>query len=348
MKNVLYVASFLILLLVTFVGGFRYNQYSNNLDSGETGNRKILHYVDPMNPANTSKEPGIAPCGMPMEPVYADDRDGGSTAGLPIGSVRISSQKEQIIGVQTSEVALDTASARFRVLGRIVPDENKVYSLVSGTDGWMGEIHDSTTGSLVKKDQLMGKIRMYDYDFYTWQQRYLTELGNAGRRRVYVSPLSGVAQQVERNTEARRQAGELLPDAGAPIMLPSDRRGQSENEMHDHEMEMQPPPVSPGVQPQTESAQPAPPHTWGIPPGTLYYGDGSQPAGDLAQMEAQVLKDAEKMPEFPQEVVAKRIRSDYIASVGLTFGYTACRGNHSDIATFRVFSCPLFIHQSNG
>ena len=37
------------------------------------GGRKILHYVDPMNPAHTSPEPGLAPCGMKMEPVYADD-----------------------------------------------------------------------------------------------------------------------------------------------------------------------------------------------------------------------------------------------------------------------------------
>ena len=40
-----------------------------------TAERKILHYVDPMNPAFKSDKPGIAPCGMPLEPVYADQGD---------------------------------------------------------------------------------------------------------------------------------------------------------------------------------------------------------------------------------------------------------------------------------
>ena len=39
---------------------------------GAACGRKVLHYVDPMNPAHTSDKPGNAPCGMPMEPVYAD------------------------------------------------------------------------------------------------------------------------------------------------------------------------------------------------------------------------------------------------------------------------------------
>ena len=63
--------------------------------SGAAGGRKILHYVDPMNPAHTSPEPGVAPCGMKMEPVYADD--GGQAAGsaLPPGSVKITPEKQQ-------------------------------------------------------------------------------------------------------------------------------------------------------------------------------------------------------------------------------------------------------------
>ena len=63
-----------------------------------------------------------------------------------------------------------------RTLGRITPDENRIYPLIAATDGWLGDIQGSTTGSLVKKDQLMAQINVYSYDFFTWQQRYLAEL----------------------------------------------------------------------------------------------------------------------------------------------------------------------------
>jgi hypothetical protein len=111
------------------------------------------------------------------------------------GGVRISQQKQQIIGVQTDEVRSTSETAKIRVLGRIVPDENRVHAVVAGTDGWLGNIHGSTTGSLVTRNQLMASIRMYDYDFYTWQQRYISELSSATRRRIFQSPVSDEPEQ---------------------------------------------------------------------------------------------------------------------------------------------------------
>ena len=120
MKKPLILFSLLILLVVSFVGGARFNQHGTNQNVIDSGERKILHYVDPMNPANTSKEPGIAPCGMPMEPVYADD-DGLSFSGQSLspslGAVKINLQKQQIIGVQTEEVALVARKFDDQVIG---------------------------------------------------------------------------------------------------------------------------------------------------------------------------------------------------------------------------------------
>ena len=63
-----------------------------------------MYYVDPMNPGHTSPEPGLAPCGMRMEPVYG--KDGGQGAGsiMPPGSVKITPEKQQIIGVRVAAV----------------------------------------------------------------------------------------------------------------------------------------------------------------------------------------------------------------------------------------------------
>jgi multidrug efflux pump subunit AcrA (membrane-fusion protein)/YHS domain-containing protein len=222
MKKPSYFLLLSIALIISFVGGIRFNQFGASHSTTSVGSRQILHYVDPMNPGNTSEKPGIAPCGMPMEPVYADAPLPGNTASAASGSVKINSQKQQVIGVQTAEVLKTSATSTIRALGRIVPDENQVYALITATDGWIGEVHESTTGSSVAKDQLLAKIKIFNYDFYTWQQRYLTELGNAGRRRVFLSTTSGAAEQLEKIVAEGKKAGAALTDVGGPIALPSE------------------------------------------------------------------------------------------------------------------------------
>ena len=73
LKQPRYLAAALVLVVaVSFLAGSWYNSRRAPA-AGAAGGRKILHYVDPMNPTHTSPEPGLAPCGMMMEPVYADD-----------------------------------------------------------------------------------------------------------------------------------------------------------------------------------------------------------------------------------------------------------------------------------
>lgn len=286
MKKPLSLLLLLILLIISFVGGTRYSQHGDSQKKNDNDDRQILHYVDPMNPANTSKEPGIAPCGMPMEPIYADEDSlsGRNPGGLALSSkpgiVKINAQKQQIIGVQIDGVTKDTQTSRIRALGRILPDENKVYALVAATDGWMGEVHESTTGSLVSKNQLMGKIRVYDYDFFTWQQRYLTELGNAGRRRVFVSNTSGAEDLLKKVISTKQKAGSVIPDIGAPIALTSiDLRGKNDTEETSPMMELASPtaellpptPPTKRLKPTTLSSNVSIP--WGIPPGAMHYGE---------------------------------------------------------------------------
>jgi len=223
MKKPLYIFSVLILLIAVFLAGNRFNQRGTDPGTTDTGARRILHYVDPMNPAHTSKEPGIAPCGMPMEPVYADDdTTGGSTAaGMPasLGLVRVNQQKQQIIGVQTGEVTRSAETATIRTLGRIAADENRIYTLITATDGYVGEVHASTTGSLVDKNQLMAHIKILDYDFYTWQQRYITESSNIGRRRVSLSPPAGGGQK-DGEMPGGHHVGMSHAETGTPAAMP--------------------------------------------------------------------------------------------------------------------------------
>src|SRR5512142_2658520 len=98
------------------------------------GARRILHYHDPMHPAYKSDKPGIAPdCGMQLEPVYAGE-DGQpmaepSTRPADPGTVQISSDKQQLMGIRLATVQRSAAAHTLRVTGRVVPDETRTYRI---------------------------------------------------------------------------------------------------------------------------------------------------------------------------------------------------------------------------
>lgn len=225
MKKSLNVLVALILCAVFFLAGARFNQSRTHRNNHDSVERQILHYVDPMNPEHTSKEPGIAPCGMPMEPVYANQDNPGGSAGtgtalsISPGSVNVNLQKQQVIGVQVGEVTKTTETTAIRALGRIVPDENRVYALKATIEGWLEEINGATTGSLISENQLLAQIRIYNYDFFTWQQRYLTELGYTNRISVDAAPLSTTNQSRRRvMSGAGYEAGLPIPESEARLI----------------------------------------------------------------------------------------------------------------------------------
>lgn len=171
-----------VLLVGSFWGGGWYSRREAGKEHELRGAGRVLYYVDPMNPTHTADKPGFAPCGMPLEPVYAEEQSavpGSPEASSPMapGTVKITPQKQQIIGVQAGTVAVTAETHVIRTLGRVIPDENRVYRLIATIDGWTREVKGSTTGSPVQKDQLMALVDVYKYDFYTWQQQHLIYSG---------------------------------------------------------------------------------------------------------------------------------------------------------------------------
>ncbi|MBI5591171.1 MAG: efflux RND transporter periplasmic adaptor subunit [Deltaproteobacteria bacterium] len=224
----LFFAIFLTLLLIgSFLGGAWTSRHGTAKYS--ENERRILNYVDPMNPVNVSDKPGIAPCGMPMEPVYDSEESAGQNPpgtvfSMSPGTVKVTPQNQQIIGVQVGVVERLPGTYEIRALGRITPDENRVYPLIAATDGWTGDTQgNTTTGTLVKKNQLMAQIKIYSYDFFTWQQRYLTELANRGQRRHPNTPTearqTGILQPGVPPRTAAPQSGAAQPD-GTPDTAP--------------------------------------------------------------------------------------------------------------------------------
>jgi RND family efflux transporter MFP subunit len=120
-----------------------------------------------MHPAYKSDKPGIAPdCGMQLEPVYADGQPAAGAPGqaaLPPGSVLIPPDKQQLIGVRTATVEKSAGSRTVRALGRVAPDEARIYKINSSSDGIIKRTFPVATGNLVQRDQILATFYTPDY-----------------------------------------------------------------------------------------------------------------------------------------------------------------------------------------
>jgi len=173
-------ASIGILLLMT--GSFLAGAWISYRTSGHdraSGGRKILYYIDPMHPSYRSDKPGIAPdCGMQLEPIYADGAAGGgiSSGQLLPGTVQVSPEQMQTIGVKVAAVEQSGGNQVLRVPGRVVPDERRVYRLTAAVDGWVQSIGTATTGDMVKKNETL--LSFYAPDFLPAIQAYVYAVGS--------------------------------------------------------------------------------------------------------------------------------------------------------------------------
>lgn len=171
-----------LLLALTCIAAFQVGRwYGRPEKKVASADRPVLYYVDPMHPAYKSQNPGIAPdCGMELEPVYDNSHaarpmhTNASSSGVP-GTVQLSPEQQQIIGVRIAEVEEDVSATRtLRTVGRIAADESRVLRVVAAIDGWVRSVPPIVTGTMVRKDVVLASL--YNRDFLTAQQSYLYAL----------------------------------------------------------------------------------------------------------------------------------------------------------------------------
>jgi len=121
----------------------------------ETSAKRVLYWVDPMHPDYKSDHPGTAPdCGMPLEPVYAEPAAiVPAAAQVPNGAVAIDPDKQQLFGIRVAPVEKTSGGEKLRLLGRVVPEDTRVYRITSGSEGFIRETYNDSVGVQVKKGQ---------------------------------------------------------------------------------------------------------------------------------------------------------------------------------------------------
>lgn len=96
---------------------------------GSKGERKILFYRHPMQPGVTSPVPKKDEMGMDYVPVYSDEEQA-ATAVSGRSNVKLSADREQLIGVRTEKVTRKNLSFLVRASARVAYDPD-LYSAMS-------------------------------------------------------------------------------------------------------------------------------------------------------------------------------------------------------------------------
>lgn len=226
-----------------FLGGWAFHRWqAERQPAGESGGRKILYWHDPMHPWYKSDKPGIAPdCNMPLEPVYADSeatqtqperkilyyRDPqapeyrSDKPGLnpetgndlepvyeePVpGTVQISAEKQQLIGVRTAVAELASTDHTFRTVGRVAVDETKIVRVHPRVEGWIEKVHVDFTGEQVRAGEPL--LTLYSPELLASQQEYLLAL--RGAEILKKSPVPDADRQAYALVDASRRRLELF------------------------------------------------------------------------------------------------------------------------------------------
>jgi RND family efflux transporter MFP subunit len=152
------------------MGGYRYGLWHAKPSEAK---RQPLYWVDPMHPWYKSDKPGIAPdCGMQLVPVYPGDEGRYQTkSGLPPGTVEVSPENQQLIGVEYGKAAYETLSDPIRAAARVTLDETRVAKVQSRIDGWIDRVYADFLGKQVKKGDPL--LTVYSPEALATEQEYL-------------------------------------------------------------------------------------------------------------------------------------------------------------------------------
>ncbi|MBI1750685.1 MAG: efflux RND transporter periplasmic adaptor subunit [Acidobacteria bacterium] len=196
--------------------------------SAAPGERKVLYWYDPMHPVYKSDKPGTAPdCGMVLVPKYADEES--DVKNQPPGTVRITAEKQQLIGVRTGKVERQRIERVLRVVGRIGIDETRVAHIHTKVSGYIEHVFADFVGKEVKAGDPLFTI--YSPDLVSTQQEYLIavraqkELKDA----PYAEVSSGAASLVKAARERLR-----LWDVGEEEIAALEKEGKVKRELTIH------------------------------------------------------------------------------------------------------------------
>ncbi len=128
-------------------------------------------------------------------------------SSMPPGTVQISPERQQMIGMKSGPVTDESVTQTFRLLGRVAADETRTYVINAAVDGWVTKTKPNSTGSHVRKDEVLASF--YSPVFLSAVQSLLfslTALDRVQSPEKQNPPLEAQRNQVNLNLEQNKDS----------------------------------------------------------------------------------------------------------------------------------------------
>jgi Cu(I)/Ag(I) efflux system membrane fusion protein len=130
---------------------------SKQASSAVAVEKKPIYWVAPMDANYRRDKAGKSPMGMDLVPVYDD---GGKGPNEGAGTIRISPEVMNNLGVRTSTASYKSLHTEINTVGYVTYDEDKLVHIHPRVEGWIEKLYVKAVGDPVKKNQPL-------YDIYS-------------------------------------------------------------------------------------------------------------------------------------------------------------------------------------
>jgi len=166
-----------------------------------TGGRKIAYYRSPMDPSVRSATPAKDEMGMDYVPVYADELETGPAAVPGRGTVTLTAERRQLLGVRSEEVKEARLEHVIRTVARLAVDERRVSHVHTKYEGYVEKLYVDFTGQKVRRGERL--LSLYSPELVATQQEYL--LAHRAKQELERSDIASVGRGAVDLDQAARQ-----------------------------------------------------------------------------------------------------------------------------------------------
>lgn len=138
---------------------------------------EALYWVAPMDPNFKSDKPGKSPMGMDLIPVYAD---GGGGADAGPGTIRISPDVVNNLGVRTAIAEWEELPLEIKTVGYVQYDEDLLVHIHPRVKGWIEKLYVKASGDPVEHGQPLYEI--YSPELVNAQEELILALSRKNER----------------------------------------------------------------------------------------------------------------------------------------------------------------------
>ncbi|MDQ7048029.1 MAG: efflux RND transporter periplasmic adaptor subunit [Enterobacterales bacterium] len=157
--------------LVTYAVMGIFSTESEVSGNATSAKKQPIYWVAPMDANYRRDKPGKSPMGMDLVAVYADG-GGGSDAG--VGTIKISPEVVNNLGVRTAKAELKYLHTQIKTVGYVKYDEDQLVHIHPRVKGWIEKLYVKASGDPVTKGQPLYEI--YSPELVNAQEEFLLAL----------------------------------------------------------------------------------------------------------------------------------------------------------------------------